>query len=780
MDPRTLRSLEYDKIKDMLAAETACSLGRERVADLSPAVSRDEVRELLVLTTESRKATEDFGPFPFGGLTDVSDLARRAHVGAVLGGEALNRVGDAVRCFRRVGEHSAKIRDDCPRLGRVGGRVHAYAELEAAIRDSLNDEGVVMDSASPELARLRRQVRRLRERILGEIDKVLGSPAVARVLRERLSTVRSGRYCIPIKSQLQGRFAGIIHDRSDSGATVFMEPQSVVGLGNDLRQAEFDEQREVERILEELSQDVGARADEILRDLETLGELDLISAKARLSAAMDAAPAELDETGYLCLVNARHPLLTDDVVPIDVYLGKEFSALLITGPNTGGKTVTLKTVGLLCLMAQSGLHIPADPGSRVPVYRQVFADIGDEQSIEQSLSTFSSHMTQIVSILRQMEQDSLVLLDEIGAGTDPAEGTALARAILETLVQRGAAAVATTHYNELKTFAYTHPGVENASVEFDPQTLRPTFRLIIGTPGSSNALEVAQRLGLERVVIERARGYIGEAALSVEEMIRHMEETQRALEHERGQAEDARTELEELGGLYKEELAKLADEKEEALQAGYEQAGSIIRKAEQEAGEIIARLQSQRRQSRTTESARQDLARLREEVVEAQETAVPEALPEEPADLRPGDLVRVPRLDQQGVVVGHPVDGKLDVAVGSMRVEVRAMEVELVEEFESEESRDTAAQLRLTKAFETTGEIHLRGMTVDEALAELDKYLDDVFLAGRTTVRIVHGKGTGTLRRAIQEYLSTQTHVKSFSIAERSAGGDGVTVVSIE
>ncbi|MFQ5808519.1 MAG: endonuclease MutS2, partial [Armatimonadota bacterium] len=408
VDPRTLRSLEYDKIRELLAAETACSLGKARVAALAASASREEVGEWLSLTTEARRAMEDFGPFPFGGLTDVSNLARRAGVGAVLGGGELNQVGDALRCTRRVREHAERIRDDCQRLSRIGAHLHEYAELESAIRDSLNDEGEVMDSASPELTRLRRQVRRLRDKILGEIDKIVASPALGRLLRERLPTVRSGRYCIPIKSQFQGQFGGIVHDRSDSGATVFMEPEAVVGLGNDLRQAEFDEQKEVERILEELSGSVGARAEDILVDLDTLAELDLISAKARLSAVMDAAPPDLDETGYLCLIKARHPLLTGDVVPIDVYLGREFSALLITGPNTGGKTVTLKTVGLLCLMAQSGLHIPADLGSRVPVYRQVFADIGDEQSIEQSLSTFSSHMTQIVSILRRMDHDALV------------------------------------------------------------------------------------------------------------------------------------------------------------------------------------------------------------------------------------------------------------------------------------------------------------------------------------------------------------------------------------
>ena len=779
MDSRTLRSLEYDKIKKMLSAETACSLGKARVAGLSPAVSREHVAEQLALTTEARRAMEDFGPLPFGGLTDVSTHAKRARVGAVLSGEELNQVGDALRCARRVARYSQRVRERCRLLGRIGAGLHDHAELETTIRDSLNDEGEVMDSASPELARLRRQVRRLRERIMGEIDKILNSPRTARVLRERLSTVRAGRYCIPIKIQFRGEFAGIIHDRSDSGATVFMEPEAVVGSGNDLRQAEFDEQHEVERILKELSASVGASAGAILADLETLGELDLISARAKLSALMNAAPPELDETGYLCLIKARHPLLVGDVVPIDVYLGREFTALLITGPNTGGKTVTLKTVGLLCLMAQSGLHIPADPGSRVPVFRQVFADIGDEQSIEQSLSTFSSHMTQIVDILRQMGSGALVLLDEIGAGTDPTEGSALARALLETLVRRGAASMATTHYNELKTFAYTHPGIENASVEFDPETLRPTFRLVIGTPGSSNALEIAERLGLERPMIDRARDYIGDAALSVEEIIRRMEEAQRALERERAAAEEARTELEELGNRYRSELGKLAERKDDALRAGYEQASNIIHKAEQQAAGIIAKLQSQRRQSGTTEAARRDLAELREAVAQEQSAALPEEPAPPPPDLRPGDLVSVPRLGHQGVVVEPPADGKVEVAVGSMRVELGVNEVEMTEQFETEESRDMAGRLRLAKAFETTGEIHLRGLTVEEAVTELEKYLDDAFLAGRTSVRIVHGKGTGALRHGIHRYLETHSQVKSFTMAERGAGGEGVTIVDL-
>ncbi|MFQ6099221.1 MAG: endonuclease MutS2, partial [Armatimonadota bacterium] len=568
----------------------------------------------------------------------------------------------------------------------------------------------------------------------------------------------------------------------DTGATVFMEPQAIVPIGNELRQTQLDAEQEVLRILKSLTAEVGASAASILQDLDTMGELDLISAKARLADMMDAAPPALDQTGYLSLMRARHPLLTDDVVPIDVYLGRDFRVLLITGPNTGGKTVTLKTVGLLCLMAQSGLHIPAESGSRVPVFNQIFADIGDEQSIEQSLSTFSSHMTQIISILRRMNRRTLVLLDEVGAGTDPSEGAALARAILEALLQeRTCRAMATTHSNDLKAFAYTTEGIENACVEFDPETLRPTFHLAIGVPGSSNAFEIAARLGLEQRIVDRARHHLGQGRRSIETIIRRMQRLRAELERERASAGRVRAEVDVLAAKYEAELAHLEAQRDDALRVSYEEAEEIVCRAEREAARIIGEMQRQPRQSKVTQEGRERLMRMRQEVLKQKRAALePEPEPEgPPPDIRPGDLVHIRGMDQQGVALGPPVDGRVTVQVGQMRVEARAHDLELAEEYEDDSVRDAAAKLRLDKSLQTRAEIHLRGMTVDESIAELEKYLDDVFLSGQKCVRIVHGKGTGALRRGIHQYLRQHPHVKSFTMADRDAGGEGVTVVNL-
>jgi DNA mismatch repair protein MutS2 len=772
LDERTLHSLEYDKIRELVAAQAACSLGKQRARALMPSADAEAIEGGLREAAEARALMGKLGPFPFGGLTDVSPLVARARIGAVLEGEELNRVQDALRALRRMRAYLLGAADDGPSLQPRAESLGDHSELETSIRDSLDDDGNVVDTASPELAALRRRIQTTHSRIRSRLDEMLASPALQRVLQDRLSTIRSGRYCVPIKSQYQNDFAGIIHDRSDSGATVFMEPQAIVPLGNELRQAEFDEQQEVLRILKSLSAAVGQAATDILRDLYTWGEVDLISAMARRADAMHAEPPDLDDTGYLSLMAARHPLLKGDVVPIDLYLGREFRVLLITGPNTGGKTVTLKTAGLLCLMAQSGLHLPAARGSRVPVFTQVFADIGDEQSIEQNLSTFSSHMGQIIAILRRLQTRALVLLDEIGAGTDPSEGAALAQAILEALLQeRTCRVVATTHSNDLKAFAYATDGIENACVEFDLETLQPTFHLAIGVPGSSNAFEVALRLGLQQRIVDRARQQLGKGRRSIESIIRRVQRLRI----------DSRAEVAALEAKYEAELAHLEAQRDDSLRRSYEEAEEIVRRAEEEAVRIIGDLQRQSRQSKRTQQAREELMHLREVVAEEKEAALePEPEPAgPPPDIRPGDLVRVRGLDQQGVALSAPVEGHVTVQMGPMRLDAEANDLELVEAYEDERVRDAAGKLRLQKSLETRGEIYLRGMTVDEGIAELDKYLDDVFLSGQQSVRIVHGKGTGALRRGIHEYLRQHPHVKSFTIADRDAGGEGVTVVNL-
>ena len=778
MDERSLRVLEYHKIKALLADRCACSLGKRRALGLNPTNDRDAIERALREASEARLAVDRLGRVPFGGLTDISDLVRRAQVGSALAGAELNHVRDSLRAVRLVAGYFGQHAQDLPILSGIAQALHAHLDLEEAVNTALNDEGEVVDEASPELKRLRRRARVLHDQILTKLDELMKAPPNARLLRERLPTMRSGRYCLPIKSQYQGQFDGIMHDKSDSAATAFMEPQAIVPLGNDLRDAELAAEQEVLRILQELSARLGERGEQIHSDLEVLGELDLAIARGQLSSDMVATAPGLDEAGYLTLLAARHPLLpADEVVPIDVWLGREFKTLLITGPNTGGKTVSLKTIGLLSLMAQSGLHIPAQPGSRVPVFNQVFADIGDEQSIEQSLSTFSSHMSQIVHILRRLDPGALVLLDEIGAGTDPAEGAALAKAILEVLAGREARTVATTHYNDLKAFAFNHPEMENASVEFDPETLRPTFRLRIGLPGASNAFDIAERLGLPQEIGAQARENVHRGLAAVEELLRDIEQTKQELARQRQAAEEARQGLAELTARYEADLARLASDRQEAVQQAREQAAAIVREAQQEARRIIADLQAQPRQSRVTEAR---LAELRELKREVEAKAKPEEEPAQPPpDVRPGDLVRVRPLNKQGVVLTSPTEGFVEVQVGQMRIEASLADLEPTEEFADEQLRDTAARLRLAKAFQTSSEIHLRGLTVAEGIIELEKYLDDAFLAGQEEVRIVHGKGTGALRQGIHEYLRRHPHVKSFATARQEAGGEGVTIVQL-
>ncbi|MBM3500581.1 MAG: endonuclease MutS2, partial [Armatimonadetes bacterium] len=615
-------------------------------------------------------------------------------------------------------------------------------------------------------------------------------------LQERLIVQRAGRYCIPIRAAAQGRFSGIIHDRSDSGATVFMEPLETVELGNELRAAELAIEDEKLRILQELSARVGAVAEPAADDLRALGVLDFIFAKARLAGKLNASEPAVAERGTFLLNRARHPLLTGEVVPIDIWIGREFDTLVITGPNTGGKTVALRTVGLLVLMFQSGLHIPASVGSEIAVFDDLYADIGDEQGIAQSLSTFSSHMTQIIKVLQRLEAqhrrapgavNALVLFDELGAGTDPTEGSALARAILEELQQLGARTVATTHYNELKTFAYAAKRMTNAAVEFDVKTLRPTFHLLIGEPGSSNAFEIAQRLGLPRTIARRAKSFVDEEDMAVEEVIRRMEHTRRRLSEEANLAAGEREELERLQRDYASRLEDLNQRRRQAMEEGFAEAREIVSRAEEQARGIIADLQRQPSQSKVTEQRRREIAELRRDVEqqaaeygEAERAAAEAAETTAPAfAFAEGDPTHVKPFSRDGIVVRRTDADHVLVEVGRMRVEVDARDLGPPQEPISDEHRALAERLKISKQFSVPREVNLIGMTVDEASEELEKYLDDAFLAGLESVRLIHGKGTGALRRGLHEYLRTNRHVRSFALADRSEGGEGATVVML-
>jgi len=806
MDLRTLRVLEYDAIRGKLRGHASSSLGKELAARLEPAIELATVRRLLAETTQARALLAQAGRVPLGGVHDVRAQILNASRGGVLAARDLLEVADTLYASRRMRGFLQSSDAEAPLVAERAKDLGVFQEIEEAIESSIDNRGEVTDSASDQLRAIRERLRRLHDTVAKRLEAIIHSPRMSRLIQEPIITLRNGRYCVPIRSEYKGEFRGIVHDTSASGATVFMEPFLVVEANNQLREERAAEEHEVRRILARLSLRVGERGEEILDSLRTLAELDLIFARAGLAEEMEAIEPELNTEGQVSLTAARHPLLEGRVVPVSVRVGSDFNVLILTGPNTGGKTVTLKTVGLLTLMAQSGLHIPAEPGSRAAIFLQVFADIGDEQSIQQSLSTFSSHMTQIVSVLNQAYDDSLVLLDEIGAGTDPAEGSALAKAVLLELLGRGARVMATTHYGELKTFAYTQPGVENASVEFDPVTLEPTFEVRIGLPGSSNAFAIASRLGLSSPLLRRAAEMMGEAQVALHEVIQRAEQDQRDLAEERREAARARAELERTRDEYQRLLDELKRERREMLAQARDEARRVVARAKQRTEDLLNLLRQSVQEARAAKeaiereaeqaaryappepaemvrAAREELAGISQEAAEAAAEAGEEEQPAEPelepvGELKPGDAVVVRSIGQRGSVLSPPdQEGQVEVQVGILRVTVHLSDLARVPEPLVTVTR-VAPELRL-EGGPVPRELHLRGLRAEPAVYELDRYLDRAALARHEQVRIVHGKGTGAIRAAVHARLREHPLVRSFHLAEYPEGDSGVTIVEL-
>ena len=794
MDERSLRVLEYPAIIERLAAHTSFAPGRELAEALRPQTDPEAVRRSVAETGEALRLLERGGHDLLGGVRDVREALARAKLGGVLSGPELLDVAALAAAIRRARRILLSDPDAWPHLAQRALRLGTYLGVEEAIGACIGQEGQVLDEASPELARLRARMRTLHNRIRERLEAILRSAALRPALQESLITVRNGRQVVPVKQEHKGMIPGIVHDTSASGATVFVEPLAVVELNNELQETRAQEEREVERILRHLSAQVGAEAEGLETGLTVLAELDLALAKARLAQSMRAVAPKLNEEGWIHIIGGRHPLLPGPVVPIDVWLGREARILVITGPNTGGKTVTLKTVGLFGLMAQAGLYVPAEPGTELPVVSGIYADIGDEQSIQQSLSTFSSHMSNIVRILRSVDERSLVLLDELGAGTDPAEGAALAMAILDFLLAVGARVVATTHYSELKAYVHSRPGMQNASVEFDPITLAPTYRLIMGLPGRSNALEIAARLGLPEEVLERARGRLNRQDVRVDDLIRNLEETRRQAEAELERARSLRQENERLQAQLRAAQEELAARRQGMLEKAREEARRVVAAARREADAILEELRRQQREGGLEQArlVRRRLERYREELEESATPAPATAgAPLAKDAIVPGTPVFLASLQQVGTVTEPPdADGQVSVQVGSLRVRVPWGELRAPAGGEGPGHREVPSRqgaatrpvgfgLVAEKRAHISPELHLRGMTVEEATGALDKYLDDAVLAGLSTVRIVHGKGTGTLRRVIHELLRSDPRVKGWRLAEPQAGGHGVTVVEL-
>ncbi|HLJ62293.1 MAG TPA: endonuclease MutS2 [bacterium] len=791
MTPRALRVLGFPAVLERLAGRCVSTVGRERALALTPSPWVEEVERRQQETSEARALLEQAGGLPVRGARDIRASTHRAQIGGVLTPRELLDIRDTLGVARTLKGFLASREADVPVLAEIADGIEVFSELEGEIAGALNDEGIVVDGASPDLARIRRERRASEARLRERMEQVLRTPAMARMLQDPLITIRDDRFVVPVRAEFREQFPGVAHDQSASGMTVFMEPLAAVPLGNRLRELAAEEREEVARILAALSAAVGAAGDRIVETLMALGELDVAAAKAHVGAEMGAAAPRLNAAGCVDLREARHPLLTGTVVPIDIRLGDAFRTLVITGPNTGGKTVTLRTLGLLTLMAEAGLHVPAAPESDVAVFPHVYADIGDEQSVEQNLSTFSSHLTAIVEILEALRGTppgparALVLLDEVGAGTDPAEGAALARALIETLHAVGACTAVTTHYNELKSLAFTHPGVENASVEFDDATLRPTYRLLIGTPGRSNALAIANRLGLASEIIERAKGYLSPHATDLTRVIQRVEEERDALFRERETLVRERADLARAEARAREEAQRLAADRRRVLERFQAELAGLQRRAEGELQVLLAALRSKP----TPEATAQVRAHLRELRQLSERYAVETRVPVSgapPQDLRVGDTVLVTSLGQRGVVQVLPdARGEVEVQVGALKVRVSSDELRRVDDGRAEREAPNAAdaaregpgQGPLAKALSVPASIHLRGKRTEEALAELDKYLDDAVLAGLPRATIIHGKGTGTLRRAVHEYLAHHPEVVSFRVGADGEGGTGATIV---
>lgn len=791
MNDRALRVLEYNKIIKMLRDRTVSSLGRSYVEKLKPDSDFFEVEASLKETTHALAYLWRKGGAPFGGIHDVRAAVKRVDIGSVLSISELLRIGDVLRCSRNIKQF---LTNDIPSEWQdntaleLGRQINVLRSLEEDISNAIISEEEISDRASPELSSVRRSIRQKQEGIKDRLFSIIRSSEYRKILQDAVVTLRGDRYVIPVKQEYKAQVPGLVHDMSSSGATVFVEPLSIVEANNEIKALFIREQQEIERILEELTTKVAQVKTEIEVNLEILAHLDFMFAKAKLSRDMNAICPHLTDKRQIRIKQGRHPLLDKhSVVPIDIELGHSFSTLVITGPNTGGKTVTLKTVGLFVLMLQSGLHVPVKEGSEFGIFKNVYADIGDEQSIEQSLSTFSSHMKNIVNILKWADEDSLVIFDELGAGTDPTEGAALAIAILDGLTKRGIRTMATTHYSELKIYALSAENVENACCEFDVETLRPTYKLLVGVPGKSNAFAISQKLGLDSYIIDKAKGYLSKDNLQFEDVLSDIEKNRTQAEKEKESIEQLRREIEALKAEARKEKERIEKEKSNIIAKAREEARTLVKSARYESEDLLEKIKDVYKQGMTQHNGRnlnearaglRQLENLEGSFVESYDKHV---YAEAPKDLKAGESVMMINLGQKATVLEPPdADGQVLVQAGIMKVKVNAKQLKRVDE--QKESLDKMQRVRVSgvKASPVKLELDLRGLNVEEALERVDKYIDDAVIAGLHEVTIIHGKGTGTLRKAIHRHFRGHTHVESYRLGVYGEGEDGVTVVELK
>ena len=787
---KSLNILELPTVLEMLAAEAVTDGGREACFKLRPSADRLEVKNRLAETSAAKEMMVVRGSPSLSGIKDIRPSLSRADLGGSLNTIELLNIARVLQCARLVKGYTSddKLGKSC--IDHLFAALHANRFLEEKITGSIVGEDEIADSASSELANIRRKIRAASARVRDCLQKIISSPSYAKVLQEPIITMRSDRFVVPVKAECKGAIPGLVHDISASGATLFIEPMAAVKANNELRELSAKEKAEIERILAELSADCAAHAEDIASDYSYLITLDGIFARAKLSYKLNGIEPELREKGVV-LRRARHPLLPKDkAVPISLELGEDFDTLIITGPNTGGKTVTLKTIGLLNVMAQCGLHIPADDGSGVPVYRHVLADIGDEQSIEQNLSTFSAHMTNIVHILGECDADSLLLFDELGAGTDPTEGAALAIAVIEHARKLGADVAATTHYAELKVYATNENGIQNASCEFDVETLSPTYRLLVGVPGKSNAFAISERLGLSKDIIDDAKARIGVQNASFEATIEKLEQTRALLERDRAETAKKLREAEESAKKAAFLRAELSVRLEKADEKARRDAERIISDARRTAEDTFAELDEMRRKMNEDEQA-QEVNRARSELrrkLNESQSKVKAKQPEKPAEdkksareVRAGDTVEIKSMGVKAEVVDVNPDGSLNLRAGIMNVKLKPDDVYLIEGHAAKQKKQSVTLAGSTAARAAVSpEIDLRGMESIEAVNAAEQYIDSAVMGKLKTVTIIHGKGTGALRAAVQQMLKRNKAVKSYRLGRFGEGESGVTIVELK
>ena len=788
---KSITKLELDKVLALLADQASSQAAKERCMALRPLDDADEIRRKLEETSAACACITVKGSPGFGGLYDVGASLDRAYRGGCLSQEELLRIAAVLKSARQTksyAEGEGKSAQEPSVLDIYFQQLTTNKYLEERIFNSILSKDEIADAASSELASIRRKIRQQSSRIRESLQKIITSPAYAKILQEPIVTIRSDRFVVPVKAECKGQLPGLVHDVSSSGSTYFIEPMSAVNGNNELRELFMAERKEIERILAELSAEAADHREQIKLDYDVLLDLECVFARGRLSFAMKAICPEVRTDGQLNLIRARHPLITGKtVVPISVRLGSDFDTLIITGPNTGGKTVTLKTIGLLTLMAECGLHIPADDGSSINVYEHVFADIGDEQSIEQSLSTFSSHTKNIVEILKVCDRDSLILFDELCAGTDPAEGAALAIAIIEFCRKCGAGVAATTHYAELKLYAMRTQGVMNASCEFNVETLQPTYRLLIGVPGKSNAFAISRRLGLDDAILEQARSLVSQNDVNFEDVLSQLDQQRQEMEKAKEEAERLRRETEKQKEKSDEYYAQIKLEKEKAAQQARREAQYIIDDARRAADAVYEELKQLRKQAKNgafVPGSNEKQAELRRSLNEAEQKMQPQreqkARLEATRAIREGDTVELVKLGTKATVLAINKDGSYRLRAGIMQVTAKPDEVYLLEnETQNAAKKVIAGKVRELKAA-AQPELDIRGMAVDEALPVLDNFLDAAYMGNLPNVRIIHGKGTGILRAAVQDELRRCKYVKSFRLGVYGEGESGVTIVEFK